>query len=69
MVSYKGRIYDIKDGTDARQIYIRLSDQYYIKAEVTVDEFYVTPSNLTILLDSLRLSKYFSNFAVNNIFC
>ncbi|MCM1291333.1 MAG: hypothetical protein NC201_03985 [Prevotella sp.] len=43
MSGYKGKIYDIKEGTDVRQIYIRLSEKYSIKAEVTVEEFYVRP--------------------------
>ena len=43
MVGYKGRIYDIKEGSDVRQIYIRLSEKYFIKAEAAVDEFYVRP--------------------------
>ncbi|MCM1491551.1 MAG: hypothetical protein NC095_12120 [Muribaculum sp.] len=43
MAGYRGRIYDIKEGSDVRQIYIRLSDKYSIKAEATVDEFYVQP--------------------------
>lgn len=43
MAGYKGKIYDIKEGSDVRQIYIRLSNKYSIKAEATVDEFYVKP--------------------------
>lgn len=52
MAGYKGRIYDIKEGTDVRQIYIRLSEKYSIKAEVTVDEFYVKP------IESDKASKH-----------
>lgn len=43
LAGYKGRVYDIKEGADVRQIYIRLSEKYFIKVEVAVDEFYVRP--------------------------
>lgn len=43
MAGYRGRIYDIKEGSDVRRIYIRLSDKYSIKAEAAVEEFYVRP--------------------------
>ncbi|WP_303644760.1 hypothetical protein [Bacteroides caecimuris] len=43
MEGYRGRIYDIKEGSDVRRIYIRLSDRYFIRAEAAVDEFYVKP--------------------------
>lgn len=43
MAGYRGRIYDIKQGSDVRQIYIRLSEKYAIRAEAAVEEFYVRP--------------------------
>lgn len=41
MEGYEGTIYDIKDTSGMRLIYIRLSDKYSIKAEVQVEEFFV----------------------------
>ena len=41
MSGYEGTIYDIKDGSDIKQIYIRLSDKYSIKAEVKVEACFV----------------------------
>ena len=41
MSGYEGTIYDIKDGSDIKQIYIRLSDKYSIKAEVRVEACFV----------------------------
>lgn len=38
---YTGIIYDVKPGSSARRIYIRLSDEYCIRAEATVEEYYV----------------------------
>lgn len=38
---YTGTIYDIKPGSDTRRIYIRLSDEYSIRAEATVEEYFV----------------------------
>lgn len=54
MAGYKGKIYDIKEGSEVRQIYIRLSDKYSIKAEAAVDEIYVKPidSDKTISLEA-----------------
>lgn len=41
MSGYEGTIYDIKEGSDIKQIYIRLSDKYSIKAEVKVEACFV----------------------------
>ena len=41
MSGYEGTIFDIKEGSDIRQIYIRLSDKYSIKAEVKVEACFV----------------------------
>lgn len=41
MSGYEGLIFNIKDDSDMRQIYIRLSDKYSIKAEVKVEEIFV----------------------------
>lgn len=41
MSGYEGTIYDIKEGSDIKQIYIRLSEKYSIKAEVKVDACFV----------------------------
>lgn len=47
MEGYTGTIYDIKDGSDVRQLYIRLSDDYAIRAEIKVEEYYVEPLQLS----------------------
>ena len=41
MSGYEGTIFDIKEGSDMRHIYVRLSQKYSIKAEVKVEEMYV----------------------------
>lgn len=41
MAGYIGKIYDIKDGSDVRNIYIRLSPEYSIRAEIMVEEYFV----------------------------
>lgn len=43
MAGYEGTIYDIRQSSDLRNIYIRLSDRYAIKTEVHVPEIYVRP--------------------------
>ncbi len=45
MAGYEGTIYDIKDDSHTRQIYIRLSEKYAIMADVDVkvEEVYVKP--------------------------
>lgn len=43
LAGYEGKIFDIRDGSDMRQIYIRLSEKYSIKTEVKVDEVFVKP--------------------------
>jgi len=43
MAGYTGRIYDIKEGSDVRQIYIRLSSDYSVRAEIKVEEYFVEP--------------------------
>lgn len=43
MEGYTGTIYDIKDGSDVRQLYIRLSDEYAIRAEIKIEEYNVEP--------------------------
>lgn len=43
MQGYTGTIYDIKDAPDTRQIYIRLSDDYAIRADIKVEDYNVEP--------------------------
>jgi len=43
MAGYTGWIYDIKEGSDLRQFYIRLSTDCAVRAEIKVPEFYVRP--------------------------
>ena len=48
MSGYEGTIYDIKDGSDIKQIYIRLSDKYSIKAEVRVGSVFCQDNRIGI---------------------
>ena len=41
MEGYTGQIYDIKDDSDVRQIFIRLSPDYSIRAEIKIEEYFV----------------------------
>lgn len=43
MAGFEGTIYDIREESELRSIYIRLSDKYAIKTEVHVPEIYVKP--------------------------
>ncbi len=43
MAGYTGWIYDVKEGSDLRQFYIRLSTDYAVRAEIKVSELYVRP--------------------------
>lgn len=43
MAGYTGRIHDIKDTDGGRLIYIRISADYSIRAEIQVPEYYVSP--------------------------
>lgn len=45
MAGYQGRIYDIKEDSNLRQFFIRISDTYYLRAEATVNEIFVKPIN------------------------
>jgi len=51
LVGYEGVIYDIKngDGSDARQIYIKLSQEYSVKAELKIEEHFVEPIESPVL--------------------
>ena len=43
MAGYEGGIYDIKETPEVRNIYIKLSDKYFIKGEVKIEEIFVEP--------------------------
>lgn len=49
MTGYKGMIYDIKEGDDGRLIYIKISNEYSVRAELKIEEHFVEPVERSFL--------------------